>query len=101
MRTQHLEIPEAQLRDFCAHHAIRRLALFGSVLRSDFTDASDIDVLVEFAPGERVGLIRLGTIEAELSDILGRKVDLNLPDMLSRYFRDKILTEAETLYDAA
>ncbi len=92
--------PEA-LRAFCEKHHIRRLALFGSVLRDDFTPESDIDVLAEFAPGEPVGYIRLGTVEAELSDLLGRRVDLNLQKSLNPAFREQVLAEAETLYDAA
>jgi predicted nucleotidyltransferase len=101
MKTTHISIPEDALRAFCERHRVKKLALFGSVVRDDFTPESDIDVLVEFALGEPVGLIRLGTIEAELSDLLGRHVDLNLPDMLSHHFRDEVLAEAETLYRAA
>ena len=101
MKTQNITIPADIIEAFCAKHHIRRLALFGSALRDDFTPESDIDLLAEFAPGEPVGLIRLGMVEAELSDLLGRRVDLNLPDMLSTYFRDEVLAEAETLYDAA
>ncbi len=72
---------------FCRTHHIRRLSLFGSVLRADFSDASDIDVLVEFEPGHVPGLAFFG-MEMELSEILGRKVDLNTPRFLSPYFRD-------------
>ena len=86
---------------FCRQHHIRRLSLFGSVLREDFTDQSDVDVLVEFEPGHRVGLIRLAGIEEDLSQLLGRKVDLNTPGFLSPYFRDQVLSEAEVQYDAA
>ncbi|NLV43891.1 MAG: nucleotidyltransferase family protein [Candidatus Hydrogenedentes bacterium] len=89
------------LREFCEKHHINRLALFGSVLREDFSSQSDIDILVEFAPGEAVGYIRLGTIEAELSDLLGRKVDLNLKESLNPLFRDQVISEARVLYDAA
>ena len=85
---------------FCRRHDVRRLALFGSVLREDFSPASDVDVLVEFAPGRGPGLAFF-TMEAELSALLGRKVDLNTPGFLSRYFRDKVLAEAETQYVAA
>lgn len=92
---------EKALRAFCECHRIQRLAAFGSVLRADFSPESDIDLLAEFAPGERVGFIRLGMVEAELSDLLGRRVDLNLASSLSAAFRDKVLAEAESLYDAA
>jgi uncharacterized protein len=87
------------IADFCHRHGIRRLALFGSVLRGDFRPESDIDVLVEFEPGHVIGLIRLAGIERELSEILGRKADLRTPDDLSRYFRDKVMKNAEVLYE--
>ncbi|HJZ05328.1 MAG TPA: nucleotidyltransferase family protein, partial [Patescibacteria group bacterium] len=73
------------------------LALFGSVLREDFQSNSDIDVLVEFESGHVPGLAFF-SMEAELSDMLGRKVDLNTPNFLSPYFRDKVLAEAEVFY---
>ena len=85
---------------FCRRHHVRRLALFGSVLREDFSPVSDVDVLVEFEPGHVPGLAFF-SMEAELSAILGRKVDLNTPGFLSRYFRDQVLAEAETQYVAA
>jgi predicted nucleotidyltransferase len=95
-----IEIPKEKLADFCRRNRIRRLAFFGSVLRDDFTPESDVDVLVEFEPGTRVGLRFFG-MERELSEILGHKVDLNTPGFLSKYFRDEIIAEAEVLYDAA
>jgi predicted nucleotidyltransferase len=95
-----IDIPRDKIAEFCRHNRIRRLAFFGSVLRNDFTPESDIDVLIEFEPGERVGLRFFG-MERELSEILGRKVDLNTPGFLSKYFRDKVIAEAEVLYDAA
>lgn len=101
MRICPIQIPQERLKSFCERNRIRRLALFGSVLRDDFTDASDVDVLVEFAPEAHVGLIRLGGIEAELSELMGRHVDLNMADSLSKYFRDEVLSESEVIYDAA
>jgi predicted nucleotidyltransferase len=71
------------------------------VLRDDFSPQSDIDVIAEFEPGEPVGFIRLGTVEAELSDLLGRTVDLNLKNCLAPAFRERVLSEAEIVYDAA
>jgi hypothetical protein len=96
-----INIPKEKIADFCKQNHIRRLYLFGSVLREDFRPGSDIDVLVEFEPGTRVGLIRLSALEIELGDIIGRKVDLNTPGFLSKYYRDKILGDAEVQYDAA
>ncbi len=95
-----IELPSERLPAFCRRHRIRRLALFGSILRDDFGPASDIDVLVEFEPGTRMGLIRLAGIEIELGELLGRKVDLSTPECLSRYFRDEVLREAEDQYVA-
>lgn len=95
-----IHIPQAEIAAFCRHNLIRRLALFGSVLRDDFSPESDVDVLVEFEPGARVGL-QFFRIERELSEIVGRNVDLNTPGFLSRHFRDEILREAKVLYDAA
>jgi uncharacterized protein len=95
-----IEVPKERIAEFCRQNHIRRLALFGSVLREDFRPDSDVDVLVEFEPGTRVGLRFFG-LERELSEILGRKVNLNTPGFLSRYFRDEVMAEAEVQYDAA
>ena len=96
-----IPIPNEKIADFCRRHRIRRLAFFGSVLRDDFQPDSDVDVLVEFEPGTRMGMIRLAGLELELAEILGCKVDLNTPGFLSKYYRDRVLSEAEVLYDAA
>jgi uncharacterized protein len=95
-----LTIPTPQLEVFCRRHHIRKLALFGSVLRDDFGLDSDVDVLVEFEPGHVPGLAFFD-MEAELSHLIGRQVDLNTPPFLSQYFRDTVVAEAEVLYDAA
>ena len=95
-----LPIDPQVVAEFCRRHHVRRLALFGSVLRDDFTPESDVDVLVEFEPGFVPGL-RFFSMEVELSTILGRKVDLNTPGFLGRYFRDRVLEEAETQYVSA
>jgi uncharacterized protein len=94
-------IPKERLAEFCRRHGIRRLSFFGSVLRDDFGPDSDIDVLVEFEPDARVGLIRLAGMELELGGILGRKVDMNTPCCLSPYYRDRVLSEAEVHYEYA
>lgn len=95
-----IKVPAGQIESFCRTNGIRRLALFGSVIREDFRPDSDIDVLVEFQPGIRVGLAFI-RIQDELSTVLGRNVDLHTPGSLSKYFRDQVLREAETLYVAA
>jgi len=89
------------IADFCRRHHIRKLSLFGSVLRDDFRPDSDVDVLIEFEPGATVGLLRLSGMELELCDLLGREVDLRTPGDLSRYFRDEVLEGAEVQYAAS
>jgi predicted nucleotidyltransferase len=95
-----IQLDREAVAEFCRRHRVRRLALFGSVLRDDFSPGSDVDVLVEFEPGHVPGLAFFA-MEAELSAIVGRKVDLNTPGFLSRYFRERVLAEAETQYVAA
>jgi len=95
-----LKLPKSQVAAFCRKNHIRRLSLFGSALRNDFRPGSDVDLLVEFQPGHVPGL-RFFTMERELSQLIGRKVDLHTPASLSPYFRDRVLTEARVQYDAA
>lgn len=88
-----------KIRDFCERNYIRKLAIYGSVLRDDFDKDSDIDVLIDFMPGHVPGFFRLYNMEEELSVILGgRKVDLRTPEDLSRYFRDRVVDEAQVQY---
>lgn len=91
-------IDRQQIARSCRRHHIRKLALFGSVLRDDFRPDSDVDVLVEFEPGHTVGLLRMAGLELELGDLLGRRVDLRTPAELSRYFRDEVVRGAEVQY---
>lgn len=97
-RAVRLNVPQESLTAFCRRHHIRTLALFGSALREDFRLDSDVDVLVEFEPHHIPGYIRLAAMALELSGIIGRRVDLNTPNMLSRYFRDEVLAHAEVQY---
>lgn len=99
MLTDNITIPEERLSAFCRRHHIRRLAFFGSVLRDDFRPDSDVDVIVEFEADHVPGL-NFFAMENELSDILGRKVDLNTPGFLSVHFRDRAMAEAEVHYVA-
>jgi predicted nucleotidyltransferase len=96
----HIPIDRKVLADYCRRNHVRRLALFGSVLRDDFAPASDVDVLVEFETGHVPGLAFFD-MERELTALLGRRVDLNTTDFLSRYFRDQVLAEAVNQYVAA
>jgi predicted nucleotidyltransferase len=95
-----IAIDREKLAEFCQRNHIRKLSLFGSILRDDFGADSDVDVLVEFEPGHVPGL-RFFALESELSSLWGRKVDLNTPDFLSPYFRGRVLAEAEVHYVAS
>lgn len=92
-----IAIPQAEIEPLCQQYFIRKLALFGSVLRDDFRPDSDVDILVEFEPGHTPGFDFID-IQDKLSDIIGRTIDLNTPQDLSRYFRDQVLAEAEVIY---
>ena len=96
-----ISIDRGKIAEFCRRHHIRKLALFGSVLRDDFRPDSDVDVLVEFEPNASAGFLRLAAMELELSQLLGRRADLRTPPELSRYFRDTVIKTAEIQYAAA
>ena len=98
MKPHTLKIQEDQLVAFCRRHHIRKLSLFGSVLRDDFRPDSDVDVLVQFEPGHVVGL-DIMDIEEELSEILGGyRIDLVNEKYLNRRLRPRILAEAKVQY---
>jgi predicted nucleotidyltransferase len=98
--TPRIEIDRAEVEKLCRRYSIRRLALFGSVIRDDFSDESDVDILVEFQPEAKVGL-SFFSLQRELSLILGRQVDLSTPGFLSPRIRDRIVNEARPVYEAA
>lgn len=93
-----IEIPQAKLAAFCQRYPIRKLSLFGSVLRDDFTDESDVDFLVEFELGSRITYLDLAGMEIELAAIVGRKADLRTTNELSQYFRQEVLDTAVVQY---
>ena len=96
-----IKIPKVEIAQFCQRHYIRKLSLFGSVLRDDFRQESDLDFLVEFQPGKTPGFFKLVSMEMELSEMLeGRKIDLRTPNELSIYFRDRVMAEAVVQYDS-
>ena len=95
-----VRLPRDKIADFCRRHHICKLAVFGSVLHGDSQPDSDLDILVEFEPGHVPGLAYFGMVR-ELSELLGRKVNLNTPQFLSPYFRDEVLAEAEVHYAAS
>jgi len=95
-----IDIASDRIAGFCRVHHIRRLSIFGSILREDFGPDSDIDFLVEFEPGKVPSLMGMAALEIELSEMLGRRVDLRTPEDLSRYFRDEVIQSAELQYAA-
>jgi predicted nucleotidyltransferase len=98
--TAAIEFDKERIARFCRTNRIKRLSLFGSVLRDDFGQASDVDVLVEFLPGTTPGLAFFA-MEEELSHLIGRKVDLNTPGFLSPDIRARVMDEAEVQYERA
>ena len=94
----HIELPKERIEEFCKRHHIRKLSLFGSALRDDFSPESDLDILVEFDPAHIPGFIRLAGMEIELTEILRRKVDMRTAQDLSRYFRDEVLNSSKVQY---
>lgn len=94
---QNLRIDREAIADFCRRNHIRRLSLFGSVLTDEFRPDSDVDVLVEFEPGTRLGF-NFFTIQDELSEILGRQADMGMPTDLSKYIREKVLANTLVIY---
>ena len=98
---RNLAIPHTALVEFCQRNQIRKLSLFGSVLRDDFGPESDIDILVEFEAGTHIGYFALSRMQRELTKLLERKVDLLTPASISRYFREQVLRNAQTQYEKA
>ncbi len=94
---RNINVPQKPLEAFCRKYHISKLAFYGSVLREDFSPASDVDVLVDFKTGHVPGFAFF-TMQDELSRLLERKVDLHTPGDLSRHFRDKVVVEAEVHY---
>jgi len=96
-----ISVPKEELAAFCRRHRIRKLAFFGSVLRGDFDSDGDVDVLVEFDPEARVGLITLAGLEIELSRLLGRRAEIHTIQGLHPHFRDEVLASAQVQYEQA
>jgi predicted nucleotidyltransferase len=95
-----IDFDRTQLEELCRRYKVRRLAFFGSVIREDFNDDSDVDILVEFEPDAKVGL-SFFSLQDELSQLLGRQVDLSTPGFLSPQFREKVIRDARPVYEAA
>lgn len=95
-----IPVSDSELKDFCRKHRISKLALFGSVLRDDFTLESDIDVLVVFELDAKVGFMALARAQRELSELLNRTVDLVPESGLKPLIREEVMNSAEVVYAA-
>jgi len=93
-------LPEGQLAEICRRYEVRELAVFGSAVRGEMRPDSDIDFLVDFLPGARVGLIELSAMMRELARLVGRRVDLAVKPALKPLIRPAVLAEARVLYAA-
>lgn len=100
MKLHGIQIPEERIACFCRKHDVARLALFGSILRDDFRSDSDVDVLVEFAPGRGPGLFGFAGMQMELSEMLGRQAHLHTPAMLGPTYRDGVARSTSIAYAA-
>jgi len=98
---ERLGVPRQALAELCQKHRLRRLSLFGSILREDFSRSSDVDVLAEFEPGVRVTFFSLSRVEDDLTDLFGRRADVHIGRSLSPHLRDRVVAEARDLYVAA
>ena len=94
-----IHIPTEGIAEICRRHRVRRMALFGSVIRDDFTPQSDVDVLIEYEPGHADGF-GFTDMRYELTDLLHREVDLHTPASISPYFRHEVMGDAEDIYVA-
>lgn len=95
-----LTVDKQALKEYCQARYILKLAFFGSILREDFSDDSDVDVLVEFEKSHVPGFLALARMERDLSELLGRTTDIRTQGDLSRYFRDEVVREAAVQYVA-
>lgn len=93
-----IDINEKRLEEYCKANEIKKLSLFGSYLKNTYNEESDVDLLVEFEDDTEYGLLDLARMERELSEMIGKKVDLRTPDELSKYFRDTVVKEAVVKY---
>lgn len=91
-------LPVEEICAYCETQPIERLSLFGSALRDELREESDIDLLVEYSPGARIGYFELAQQEIDLSQLIGRKVDLRTPYELSRLFRQDVVESARILF---
>ena len=94
------DVPSEKLADFCRRYKVRELALFGSMLGTNYNPHSDIDLLISFEPVARVTFLTLARMQRELEGLLGRPIDLVPKDGLKPVIRDQVIATARVLYAA-
>ncbi len=95
-----IEIEKNVLDNYCKKNGIKKISLYGSYLKNTYNKESDVDLLVEFEDDTEYGLLDVARIERELTNMIGKKVDLRTPEELSKYFRENIIKEAEVKYES-
>ena len=95
-----IELPSDRVTEICKRYGVRELAVFGSAARGDLRPDSDVDVLVDFEPDARIGLVKFASLSEELESLGGRKVDLGTKTGLKQRVRSEILGEAQLVYSA-
>ena len=100
MVTKGVNFPMERIAEICRRYGAARLSLFGSILRDDFHEGSDVDILVEFHPTTHIGLFGVARMEADLAEAIGRRVDLRGAGDLSRHYRDEVVAKARLLQAA-
>lgn len=93
-------LPEAEITEICRRHQVKELSIFGSAARGELRPDSDIDLLVDFLPEARPGLLGLSALSRELSELLGRQVDLAVKPALKPLIRPQVLAQAQLIYAA-
>lgn len=94
------QVDEIKLADLCRHYGVMELSIFGSAVRGEMRPGSDIDVMVEFDPGARIGVLRFESLSEDLAALVGRKVDLVTKRGLKPWIRPSVLKEARVIYAA-
>lgn len=100
MKPDRINLIKEQIAEFCQKNHVEKLAFFGSVLRDDFRQDSDVDILIYLDRTVPTGLMKMARMERQLSELVGRKVDLRTPNELSEYFRDDVIAQSEVIYES-
>jgi len=95
-----MELPSDRIADICKRYGVRELAVFGSAARGDLRPDSDVDILVDFEPDARMGVVKFASLSEELEGLVGRKVDLVTKTGLKQRVRSEVLAEAQLVYSA-